>query len=342
MSTSSGHATLEHSRLAELLFTMPPDIPKLYKPVLRLTMGHDHQNWHDQVVQFLAENLPKASDRPGWNGMASTAYQIGCTALVKLGFADATDWGAVPKDHPELPAVMPRWDDICISVLWLAKQQNKLSFRLPDGSFPPTRKGNGFFIAMKDPPPPPSPNIAAGFGLGCALCEGDVLVLLQQLGLVSSGGWTQQAEFILWRTSPKNWSLEFLRDERFLDAVGQAVVTMPDDVAADISKLTVITDDDIEAFINKRAEMIEEAREKYRRNARLGEVPARKQAQRSLEFSRRNAIDWVFFRRWRMDNGWLSPKEAEAALAIFHDRLAISMRREVVKRLHPSKPQFFD
>lgn len=305
-------------------------------------MSNDHLNWRLDVAHFLAGNLPKATDRPGWNDMASTAYQIGCMALVKLGFADATDWGAVPKDAPEFPASMPRWDDICISVLWLANQQNKLSFRLPDGSLPPTRIGNGFVIAMKDRPPPPAPNIAARFGLGCALCDADLLQLLQKLGLVSDGGWTKQAEFILWRTSPKNWSLEFLRDERFWDAVQKAIATIPDDIAVEISELTAISDDHIDERIAWHEEKLAEGREKYGPKARLGKVPTRAQAQRSLEFSRRNAIDWVFFRRWRIEDGWLSTAEAEAALDIFHDRLAISMRREVMKDLHPSKPQFFE
>ncbi|AZB70295.1 hypothetical protein [Cereibacter sphaeroides] len=167
-------------------------------------MRNAHQNWRNDVAHFLEATLPKATGRPGWNDMASTAFEIGCMALVKLGFADATDWGATPKVVPELPATMPRWDDICISVLWLANQRNKLSFRLPDGSLPPTRIGSGFAIAMKDPASLPAPNIRARFGLGCALCQADVLPLLELLGLVSSGGWTRQAEFILWRTSPKN------------------------------------------------------------------------------------------------------------------------------------------
>lgn len=305
-------------------------------------MGNDQQYWRNDVAQFLAGTLPRATDRPGWNDMACTAYQIGCMALIKLGFADATDWGAVPKEFPELPATKPRWDDICISVLWLANQQNKLSFRLPDGSLPPTRIENGFVIAMKDPPPPPIPNIAARFGLGCALCNDDVLPLLQQLGLVSNGSWTQQAEFILWRTSPKQWSLEFLRDERFLDAVQIATATIPDDIAAEISELTEIREEHIDELIAWHEEKLAEGREKYGPKARLGEVPTRERAQRSLEFSRRNAIDWVFFRHWRIEDGWLSTTEAEAALGIFHDRLAISMRRSVIKDLHPSMPQFFE
>lgn len=305
-------------------------------------MGNEPQNWRNEVAHFLKKTLPKATDRPGWHDMASTAYQIGCMALVKLGFANATDWGAVPKDVPELPTTMPRWDDLCISVLWLANQQNKLSFRLPDGSLPPTRIGNGFVIAMKDPPPPPVPNISARFGLGCALCEADVLHLLQQLDLVSNSGWTQQAEFILWRTSPRNWSLVFSCDERFLYAVRKATATIPDDIAAEISELTEISERNIDELIAWHEEKLAEGREKYGPKARLGKVPTRERAQRSLEFSRRDAIDWVFFRRWRIQDGWLSAKEAEAALGIFHDKLAISMRRSVVKSLHPSKPQFFE
>ncbi|UWQ74125.1 hypothetical protein [Leisingera sp. M658] len=58
-------------------------------------MVDDYPEWGKEAAQFLAENLPKASDRPGWHDMASTAYQVGCMALVKLGFADATDWGAI-------------------------------------------------------------------------------------------------------------------------------------------------------------------------------------------------------------------------------------------------------
>lgn len=306
----------------------------------RLTMVVDHQRWRVDVAHFLEANLPKATDRPGWHDMASTAYQIGCTALVKLGFADATDWGAEPKDTPEQPAIMPRWDDICISVLWLANQQNKLSFRPPDGSLPPTRVGNSFFIAMKDPPPPP--NIAARYGMGCALCDPDSLPLLEQLGLVSDGGWTKKAEFILWRTSPKNWSLEFLNDERFLDAAQRAAVAIPDDIAAEISELTEINEDHIDALISWHEDKISERKEKYGAKSRLDKIPSRDQAQHSLRFSRRNAMNWVFFRRWRIDDGWLSTSEAKATLDIFHDRLAIAMRKSVVKRLHPSKPHFFE
>lgn len=305
-------------------------------------MGNEHQSWRNDVVHFLSGNLPKGTDRSGWLDMASTAYEIGCMALVKLGFADATDWGAIPKDVPVQPAIMPRWDDICISVLWLAEQQNKLSFRLPDGSLPPTRIGNGFVIAMKDPPPPPIPNIAARFGLGCAICDVDFLPLLRQLGLVSNGAWTHQAEFILWRSSPKNWNLEFQRDKRFLGAVQKALATIPNDIAAEISGLTEISNEHIDELIAWHEEKLAEDREKYGPKARLGEVPTRTQAQRSIEFSRKNAIDWVFFRRWRMVDGWLSTEQSEAALDIFHDRLAIAMRKSIVKRLHPSKPQFFE
>lgn len=305
-------------------------------------MVDNYPEWAMAAAEFLSGNLPRATDRPGWQDMASTAYQIGCMSLVKLGFADTTEWGAIPKDQPERPETLPRWDDICISVLWLANQQNKLSYRLPDGSVPPSRIGNGFVIVRKDAPTPPTPNIAARFGLGPALAQSEVARLLGQLGLVADDAWTKEAVFVSWRTSPKNWALDYASDKRFLDAVHKAVASVPDEVASEISKLIVITDDDIGALINRHAKMIEEAREKYGPKSRLGGIPSQEQAQRSLEFSRRNELDWLFFRRWRIDDGWLSDKETSRAIEIFHDRLAISMRKSVLRRLHPKKPQFFE
>jgi pellino protein len=136
--------------------------------------------------------------------MASTAYQIGCMGLVGLGYAVSTEWGAIPKEPPVHPKVLPRWDDICILVLWLANQQNLLSYRLPDGGIPPNRIGTGFVIVRKDDPLPPPPNIEARHGLGPAFCHLGTLQVLEIMGLVSDNGWTKAAEFVLWRTSPKS------------------------------------------------------------------------------------------------------------------------------------------
>ncbi|MGJ5621475.1 hypothetical protein [Sulfitobacter sp. MF3-043] len=60
--------------MPELLFAVPRGIQSGRKPYPRLIMGNNHQNCHSEVAHFLAENLPKATDRPGWNDMASTAY----------------------------------------------------------------------------------------------------------------------------------------------------------------------------------------------------------------------------------------------------------------------------
>lgn len=305
-------------------------------------MVDNYPEWATAAAEFLSGNIPRDTGRPGWHDMASTAYQIGCMALVRLGFADETDWGAIPKDHPEKPETLPRWDDICISVLWLAEQQGKLSYRLPDGSVPPDHIGNRFVIVRKGAPPPPPPNISACFGLGPAFCQPEVLKLLEHLGLISFGRWTEEAVFVLWRTSPRNWDLDCTNDDRFLDAVRKAVTSMPDEVASEISKLIVITDGDISALINRHAAAIAEGREKYGPKARFGKVPSVEQARRSLEFSRRNELDWVFFRRWRIDDGWLSEKEASRSVSIFHDQLAISVRKSVLQRLHPTKPQLFE
>lgn len=306
-----------------------------------IEMSKEFPEWRESAAKFLAENLPGGFDRPGWNDNAQTAYQIGCKALAALGYAELAAWGAVPKNPPEPPMFPPRWDDVCIAVLWLAEQQNHLSYRLPDGGVRPPSIGNGFTIVAKDAPPPPPPNIAARFGLGPARSRADAIDVFHQLGLVADGAWTKQSEFLLWRTSPRNWSLKFETDQRFLAAVDNAVETIPKDIVTKISNLITVKDVQIDALISRHAEMIEEGRKKYGPKARLGSIPSRERAHSSLESMRRNDLDWVFFRRWRIDDGWLSESGAKAAIEIFHDRLAIAVRKSVMQQMHPEKPQFY-
>lgn len=59
-----------------------------------------------------------------------------------------------------------------------------------------------------------------------------------------------------------------------------------------------------------------------------------------LIFLRIHDLDWLFFSNWRLSDGWLSPLERKRAMEIFHDSLAIRMRRAVVKRLYPDRLEF--
>lgn len=299
-------------------------------------------DWAEAATEFLSENMPTATDRDGWNHMSSTAYEIGCMALVALGQADERDWGAVPRKNPIKPKVLPRWDDICIAVLRLANQQNQLAFRLQDGSVPPTRIGNNFTIVQKGAPPPPAPNVAESCGLGPAFAKPKVIYALERLNLVSGGHWTEVAEFVLWRTQPKNWALDFTNDPRFISSVERTAETMPDDIILEIENLLSVTNEQIANHIEWHRVEIEKMRTKYGPKAHLQTPPTADQAKRSIEFSRKNEMDWLFFRRWRMEEGWLSRKQAKAALKIFHDRLAISMRKSVIKKLHPTQVHFFE
>lgn len=297
-------------------------------------------DWAEAAARFLTQNLRRHPDSPGWNDVALTAYQIGCDGLVKLGLADRTRYGAEPKDKPELPAILPRWDDIAVSVLWLAEQLRAISYRLPDGSTAPTYFGFGFVVKGRNTPPPP-PNIQASHGLGPAFCTSDALDVLEDVGMVCDSRWTKAAEFVLWRTSPHNWKLDFQNDARFLAATQTAISSMPTEVAREIDDLVQISDAQVDELIAWHAKSIEKHREKYGPKARSGNPPTKEQALKSLEFSRANDLDWVFFRRWRIDDGWLSDTEANATVQVFHDRLAIAMRRAVLQKLHPSKPKFF-
>ena len=91
-----------------------------------MTANGATSDWTTDVIEFLSRNLPAVDSMQGWIDKAMTAYQIGCMALAALGQADETNWGASKRAKPQLPAILPRWDDICIAVLWLAEQHHLL------------------------------------------------------------------------------------------------------------------------------------------------------------------------------------------------------------------------
>ncbi|ARM89503.1 hypothetical protein RHEC894_CH03229 [Rhizobium sp. CIAT894] len=293
--------------------------------------------WAADVVDFLSRNIPRDDREQGWNDMALTAYQIGCEALVALGQADETNWGAIPRKNARLPLELPRWDDLCVSVLRLAAQQRLLSYRRPDGSAPlPT---GGWLVCRIGEPPPPPPNIAAANGLGAAFATPEILSVLRALGLLAEGCWTEIAEAVFWRDWPGEWEMSFTSDSRFSDAIEQALATVPADIRTEMDKSVTITDAQVAAEMQRSAAAVEEWRAKFGPNANIissSDTPER--ARSSLEFMCRNELDWLFFRRWRLTDGWLTSKDAAKALGIFHDDLAIAMRCAVIERLYPNLP----
>jgi hypothetical protein len=294
--------------------------------------------WAGEVVGFLHRHLPRAFDRPGFDHQFSSAYQMGCDALVALGEAEETPWGAVPLAAPRLPDVLPRWDDVCCAVLGLASQRGILTYCTEDSARPPRGKMDGWIISSADDAPLPPPNIAAAKNLGAARAAAEVVSVLRALGLVSEGRWTAAAELVLWREQPTSWKMDVASDPRFTDAVELALLTVPDDVRADIERLITITDADIDAAIARHNAHNEGVRAKLGPKARTSRVPTPELTRLGLERACCYALDWLFFGRWRLLDGWLKPEDAKRALAIFHDPLAIMVRRRVMGRLHPDAP----
>ncbi|RWX13631.1 DUF2442 domain-containing protein [Rhizobium hidalgonense] len=83
--------------------------------------------WLGPVIEFLSDNLP-GSRKSGWDHGFITAYQIACEALVALGQADETAHGAIPRDNPALPEILPPWDDLATAVIFLAAQNGLITF----------------------------------------------------------------------------------------------------------------------------------------------------------------------------------------------------------------------
>lgn len=302
-----------------------------------MTADGSTNGWTGEAISFLRQNIPLALRDDGWEHACSSGDQMGCAALVALGQATETDWGAVPRKDARLPDPLPRWDDIATTVVGLAWQRRAVDFRSADGSVwvPPYRQADGGHRHAESPPP--SPNIAAAHGLGPARAVPGFLLVLKALGLVDGAGWAAPAEAVLWRVQPRAWALDVTGDARFAEAVARTVATTPDAVRREIGRQVTISDDDVNAALAKAEAWRREFRE---RTGHGPEFRARTRAEMRLDVAlgREDRLDWLFYRGWRLPEGWLTPAEKSRALEIFHDPLARAMRGAVVARLFPGNP----
>lgn len=239
-----------------------------------------------------------------------------------------------------MPETLPRWDDTCVAVLSLAKLQGDIFYRLADGSLPKPNARPTHFTILRSAPPPPGANIAAAFGLGAAFAQAKLEAVLQSLGLVENATWTAAAELVFWRRQPAAWQMHVTTDPRYAASLERTLKTIPAPIATDLHALLTITAADIDANLAQHAAARADVLRKYGPNSRQSPQPTPEQAQQSLVLRRRHDLDWLFFRHWRLPEGWLSGPQAKRALEIFHDPLAIAMRKSVVARLYPDQPLF--
>ncbi|SPJ25384.1 hypothetical protein [Palleronia abyssalis] len=275
-------------------------------------------DWARPAIAFIEANLP--SDRRAYDHSFITAYQIGCEALAAFGRASEICRGAVIRENPVIPETLPRWDDVCIAVLWIAKQQGKFIYHPQT----PTGAGSVGGTTADRRGSPSSPNIAAAHGSGPAHASQDVLAVLNEIGLVSGARWTADAELVHWRDQPAEWDMDIASDHRFSEAMTMAIDTVPDDIRAQIACVVSDTDEDSRAPVARATHKNAQANKGRRVSLHIG----------------RNELDWIFFQRWRLSDGWLTEDQTANNLDIFHDALAIQMRCAVLTALYPDHPEF--
>jgi hypothetical protein len=288
--------------------------------------------WAKPVGEYLGSALPTNKERGGWYDLASSSWQFGCSALAALGLAERTDWGALPLAKPIEPDMPPRWDDICVVVLAVLAQRREITYRRADGSVYTPPKGRGYMdwtivYPEGQEPKTPAPNIAAGHGCGPAHILDDHLALLESLGLVANGAWTPDAEMVMWRKQPHAWDLNVIEDTRFDDGLAHCLETMPQDVVEAMSNLANITAEDVAAAVARQEAANADLIAQYPLQARFDRTVTCDQEFRGLVLIAENQMNDLFFNGWRLEDGWLTDTEKRRALPLFHDPLAIQMRR---------------
>ncbi|WP_139811942.1 hypothetical protein [Ensifer aridi] len=269
--------------------------------------------WTAPVIEFLADNLP-GDPSVAWDHLFITAYEVGCEALAALGQARTIFGGAIPIAEPEIPEVLPRWDDVATAVVWVAVQSNLLGYR--------------HFAGSRGQPSPQGrfrPNVRASHGCGPAYLAPEAFDAFRSLGLVIDGRWTEAAESVFWRDDPPEWGMDFTRDDRFLAACHSALESVPADVAAEIETIALVTDEEISV----RHALEVEHRPQPRTHEEIRAL---------LERFHRDDLDALFCRRWRLQDGWLPPDEVKRSLRLPYDPLAMEMRRAFAARYLPHNP----
>lgn len=128
-----------------------------------------------------------------------SAWQMSCEALEVLGYATESTRGARLLPQPAVPAILPRWDDVCCVVLSAAVQTGGIRLRHP----------------RSDPTDETGPSTA----------DPETAALLTLLGLISGRGWTDAATLVLWRTAPEE--VRPPDEEKFSAQVDRAVADIP-------------------------------------------------------------------------------------------------------------------
>ncbi|WP_321363495.1 hypothetical protein [uncultured Celeribacter sp.] len=295
-------------------------------------------DWLESATAFLTETLPRDPDRPGWSDKAISSYEAGCEALVALGVAEKTTWGAAPQ-APITPENLPRWDDLCAVVLGLAVQNNLLSFQ----TAPSPHQGSGrtmFNVTRLDGAPAPPPNLVDAHGGFRAFATPHLLDLLERLGLVSGGTWNAAAEDVLWRMTEARKLVDFSSNARFLEAAQLCAETLPIETRQEIEGLMAVSDTDIADHIARAKAAQEKTVREFGPNARLDPILSEDQAKRTVEWLRKEEINRLFCQKWRINDGWLSGTAVKAALGLFNDPLAQAIRQSVLKTLWPDAKAF--
>lgn len=168
-----------------------------------------------------------------------------------------------------------------------------------------------------------------------------MVLVLENLGLVANGRWTDCAETVLWRIGPEEWQMNVTDDPRFQAALVKTVETIPSDVrdelAARLSVIESIPDDKVRRFIDRQREVHNYHYAGFPAEAkRTWTEPSLEEARRMFAHERYYELNDIFEMNWRFPDGWVSGDQRERMLQIFYDNLASRMRGAVVSELFPS------
>ncbi|WP_164659956.1 hypothetical protein [Tropicibacter sp. Alg240-R139] len=296
-------------------------------------------DWVEPVCDYVMQRLPK-DERGGFNDQSMTAWQFGCMLLVACGYAQKRPWGAVVSSTSQLLERLPIAEDAAVAVLAVAGHRNEVSWRQMDGASAPRRPiqaaGAMWTVVASDPPKDLPPTVAARGLFGSVRFSEELQEVLELLGFVRKGTWTEQAHPLLLRKQPSSWRMTVPEEEVFQAALQTCLETMPPDVEEAIA---AIAQSAPEVWINRRVEALCTQHKKRAVEAKGFGVELKNPDTEKMRHDllvgwpglQVHEVERLFYARWRLSLGW-DPKGV-SLLPLFHDRLANQMVQAILREV---------
>ena len=283
----------------------------------------DEAHWRPVVTDWLFDLLPEDPNSPGYLYLGTKPHlHYAAQLFQRWGVVTVAGLNAKRLNPPIGVQFNARWDDVCHLVL-ICMEKSRLILYPPLAPEVRVALAESYDVSEEDLDPEiPQEvwlDVAATRYCSAGRIHPQHLGVLQELGLIKNGEWTDRAVPVLWKkwASHHDYGMPG-KTALFQDVLWEHAAVMQQDVA-----------EQIEAHLTFPDALIARMKDRVADPDNPAEVLERASQSALLD------LEGLFQERWRFLDGWLTEAERLDCLNLGFDPLADEMAREVVLALYP-------